>query len=528
MKSTAFIVPFLFIFSLCPAQDKDQELLGAVSFVTSNNVYVKFDSTEEIQVGDILRLSGKDCLKVTDKSSVSIVCSIMDDCAVNKGDLVSFRRPSKEVKVEPVPLVVAIEPEPDDKIPEESKASLYTENIRGRVSASSYNLFSNVRDDRHRFMTNFSLDANHIGDSKFSVQTYFNYRNLMGTTSSYTGRTSILNVFNLNLRYDATPDLVVVGGRAINPKASSLGANDGVMAEKYFGNFYVGAIGGFRPDIYDYGFNSDLLQYGGYVGIETTSEEIFSQTTAGLMEQSNAGNTDRRYVYLQHSSQISDLNLFGTMELDIFSKTGNNSRLTNLYLSARYRFSRAVNLMVSYDARKRIIYYESYDSMIDQLLDDDLARQGVRMRLNVRPAKIVWLGASYSNRFQSDDQNKSDNIYAYATVSKIPSIGGRINLSYNLNNSNYLASNILSVRYSREFFENNLSSEVYYRIANYTYENSLLGDFTQDFYGLNLSYRLSRTWQLSVLGEYSQFEAENTYRFYTRLIKRFYSKKKKR
>ncbi len=527
MKSVAFIVSFLLTFSLCQAQDKDQELVGTVSFVTSNNVYVKFDSTEEIKVGDLLQVSGKDCLKVTDKSSVSIVCSIMDDCSINKGDIVSFIFPSKEVIVEPVPVIVPVEPEPDDKVPEGSKESLFTENIRGRISASSYNLFSNTRDDRHRLMTRFSMDANHIGDSKFSVQTYLNYRNITSGGSSYDGRTSILNVFNLNLKYDVSPDLFVIGGRAINPKASSLGANDGLIAEKYFGNFYVGAMGGFRPDIYDYGFNSDLLQYGGYIGIETAADNVYSQTTAGVMEQTNAGNTDRRYVYLQHSSTLSELNLFGSMELDIFSKTGVNSRLTNLYLSARYRFSRAVNLMVSYDARKRIIYYETYDSLIEQLLDDDLARQGVRMRLNVRPVKILWLGASYSNRFQSDNQNKSDNIYAYATLSKIPSIGGRMNISYNLNNSNYLASNILSVRYSREFFENNLSAEVYYRIANYTYENSLLGDFAQDFYGLNLSYRLSRTWQLSILGEYSQFEAENTYRFYTRLIKRFYSKKKK-
>jgi len=525
----AYILIALFFCSLAHSQDRT--ITGTISFVTSNNVYVKFDSTSEIEIGKVLLVNGNECLKVTDKSSNSVVCSILNDCSVANGDSVTYFIIAPVDTTKPTTIT---EPE-EDALPSEIttpaeegiKTSLYEENIRGRISLGSYNTLSDVRDDRSIFRTRFSLDANHIGDSKVSVQSFLVYRNFNTTDDDYDGRTSIFNVYNLNVRYDATPDLSLTAGRKINPKASSIGAVDGLQVEKYFGNFYAGAMGGFRPDFENFGFNGDLLQYGGYVGIETNTKDFFSETTLGALEQTNAGATDRRYIFFQHMSTIaSDLTLFSSAELDIFGNGGDNTRLTNLYLSARYRFSRAVNAMISYDTRKVIIYYETFQTDIERLLDEDLARQGLRMRFNVRPAKILWMGVSYSKRFQNDNENKSDNIYGYATLSKIPGIGGRFNVSYNTNSTNYLTSNIFSARYSRDFFERKLNADIYFRRGEYSFENNI-NDLTLNFYGSTLSYRISRTWMLSVSGEYSQSDPENSFRFYTRLTKRFNSKKKK-
>ena len=531
MKFKSILILFSIINSFgLIAQDLEKRMEGTVSFVTSSNVYVKFDSTEDIEIGKILKFSDTDCLRVTDKSSTSVVCSIIDNCLIKKGDIVIYLLVSEE-NIETI-----IEPDEKEVIPIETvendsiilnKEPIYSEKIRGRISVGSYNSFSNLREDRHRIMTRFSMNADHISDSKFSLQSYLAYRNIITPSGSrYRGRTSVFNVYNLNLKYDASPSLSLTAGRKINSKASSTGAIDGLQVEKYFGNFYVGGIGGFRPDFSDYGFNSKLLQYGGYVGLETVSENFSSQTTLGAMEQTNSGSTDRRFVYFQHNSTIaSKLNLFGSLELDIFGKDNNDTRLTNLYLSTRYRFNKAVNIMVSYDSRKRIIYYETYESEIENILDDDLARQGIRARLNVRPFKMIWAGISYSNRFQSDDKNKSDNIYGYLTLTKIPKIGGRLNVSYNMNTNNYLTSNIYSIRHSRDLVKSKLYADFSFRQANYAYEDSNR-DFIQDYYGIVLNYRISRTWQFSISGEYSQLNDDNNYRFYSRLIKRFYSKKK--
>ncbi|MDX1462898.1 MAG: hypothetical protein R3359_07570 [Marinirhabdus sp.] len=517
------------------AQDTMAKQEGTVTFVTSTNVYVRFDSTEKIKVGDVLSFNGSECLKVSSLSSSSAVCTIINDCTINKDDTVTAKIPQQSTpEEEPVIDNVDTTDEPAtsnvDTAPEyQEEDSEYQENIRGRISAASYNQSSNVRESRSRIQGAFSLTANHINNSKWSVESFLAYRGITSTPPDYDARTSIFNVYNLNARYDVRPDLSLTAGRKINPKATSLGANDGLIAEKYFGKFYTGVMAGFRPDIFDYGLNTDLLQYGGYAGIETDSKAFYSQTTLGAMNQTNNGETDRRYIYFQHNSTIAtNLNLFSSMELDIFGGEAGGSRLTNLYLSARYRFSRAVNAMVSYDSRKQIIYYQSFLTQIEQFLDDDLARQGIRLRLNVRPAKILWLGASYSSRFQSDSQNESNNLFGYATISKIPAVGGRFNVSYNNNTSRYLASNIASVRYSRDIVKNKLMADGYFRNAKYDYENRD-ETFTQNYIGGGLNWTISRTWQFSINGELSTLDSndEMNYRFFTRLTKRFYSKKKK-
>ena len=74
---------------------------GAVSYVSTQNVYVKFSSTEGINIGDTLYLkNGEDllpALRVTNKSSVSCVCS-----RIAGGDI----RVSAEIvakKIQPAP-----------------------------------------------------------------------------------------------------------------------------------------------------------------------------------------------------------------------------------------------------------------------------------------------------------------------------------------------------------------------------------------------------------------------------------------
>ena len=199
----------------------------------------------------------------------------------------------------------------------------------------------------------------------------------------------------------------------------------------------------------------------------------------------------------------------------------NDPRLTNLYISARYRFNRKVNAMVSYDSRKRILYYETFQSDIERLLDEDMARQGLRLRINIRPIKYLMTGFGYSKRFQNDNENKSDNFNTYASYSKIPVIDGRVYLSYNMNSSNYLKSNILSFRYSRYLIENKLDADFSYRLANFDYFNSFTSTYDQHYLGLNLSLRINRKLFWSAYGELATGNKEDNYRIYTKLIKRF-------
>lgn len=518
------------------SQEVPEALTGVISFVTSTNVYVKFESTYLISVGDSLLLQDNNfsCLVVTNKSSTSCVCSVLPGCAVEKGKEVIFIPRAKPVeKSENLSEKL---PGPDLQtliLTDEEVTSLYNQEIRARVSASSYSTLSNTQDDRHRLMSRLSIDANHINDSPFSFQTYMNYRHILEQESSSSlPQNNFLRIYNLAVQYEATPTLSVVLGRQINPKVSSLGAIDGLQAEKQLGQSFVGILAGSRPDIFDYGYNPDLLEYGAYYGLNTDSKQLYSQTTVGVVEQRGNGEIDRRYAFLQHSSTLSNnFNLFASAEMDIFSKinftTKNDLRLTNLYVSGRYRFTRKLNLMVSYDSRKRIIYYETFKSDIERLLDDDLARQGIRARLNFRPMKYAYAGVSYSKRFQSDEQNRSDNYYGYFSLSRTPYIGGRTGITLNRNESNYLISNIASLRHSRSFLRNRLFAEGYYRLVHYEYANTP-DPLLQHFAGTNITYNITRNLMFSLSGEYSTYKGQNYLRFYSRIVQRFYSKKNKK
>ena len=183
-------------------------------------------------------------------------------------------------------------------------------------------------------------------------------------------------------------------------------------------------------------------------------------------------------------------------------------------------------MFLSYDSRKRILYYETFKSDIENLLDDDEARQGARMRVSIRPLKNTSVGLSYSKRFQNSGQNKSDNINGYITLNKIPVILGLLNVSYNINTSSYLESKILSFRHSRYLLRKKLNVDVYYRIIEYKYNISKINDalntaYKQSYMGSTLTYLAGKKLSFGIMGEISNLKNEKNYRINARITKRF-------
>ncbi len=507
---------------------------GEVTFLTSQHVYVKFISTEGIAVNDTLDLLkngvATPCLLVSSMSSTSCVCTVIGDC-----------RPEKQDRIQAGKLRTAAA----SKGPaERSKAarsagagrdSLGTsrERIRGRISAASYSNMPSARENDHRVMYRLSLTAANIANSKFSAETYVNYRKLYPADLEWRPqRTELLSVYNLALSYAPDSNTTIMLGRKINNSASSLGAIDGLQAERRFGGLFGGVIAGFRPDIYTYGLNTDLLQYGGYLGAQVNSRSIISRSTVGLMQQTNNGLVDRRYAYLQHSSTFKgNLNLFSTAELDLYSTQG-GARLTNLFVSGRYRFGRKVDFFASYDSRRRVVFFETFRNEVEMLLDDDLARQGLRFRLNVRPTKALGLGGTYSRRFQADGANASDNFGLSVNLNRDPAGAGRWSVQANRNISNYLSSDALSFRHARSLVADRLTMSLYYRVLEYRYtsrpEGSLLAaQVSQRYYGADLTLTFAKTFTFMILGELSTILQERNYRLNLSLSKRFDSRSKR-
>jgi len=532
MIRITIIVVLLLIALYGTAQDGMQ---GEVTFITAQHVYVRFERTEGIAVKDTLeQVKGgvpTPCLVVSSMSSTSCVCTVVSGCKFEKGDHVQTR--SLHVVESNGVGTRRVKPDRTEPIEEDTLGGK-GERIRGRLSAATYSTMPSDRENDHRVMYRFSLDADNIANSKFSAETYLNYRKLYpADLESHPQRTEFFNVYNLAVTYAPDPNTTITLGRKINNSASSLGAIDGLQMERNFGTIFAGAIAGFRPDIYTYGLNFDLLEYGGYIGAQVNSATVNSRSTVGLLQQTNNGMVDRRYAYIQHSSTFSgNLNIFSSGELDLYSTAGSSVRLTNFFISSRYRFSRKVDVFASYDSRRRVVYYETFRNDVEVLLDDDDARQGARVRLSVRPTRKLGLGAAYSKRFQADGANASDNIGGFLNFNMDPEGVGRWSVQANRNTSSYVRSDVLSFRHNRTLIPRLLTLSLYYRMVEYVYANRSDGSplsarASQRYYGADLSLNLARSFTFMVLGEMSTILEERNYRLNMSLVKRFDSKKKR-
>ncbi len=525
LKNLIIGIVFVFRIFLCLGQDNHVNIFGKVSFMTSNNVYVKFTDTKNISIGDTLFLLRDKvlypALVVKNKSSTSCVTNLINGHDVMIDDPIAFK---DDVSMATENKQVVTEPTHRTATPVTTNRR--NDGIAGSISAATYSNIATDRDDSHRTMYRLSLTAQHINQSKFSLETYLNYRQtFIRNDSLLIHQKDMFNIYNLALRYDLSPTASLSVGRKINSKISSVGAIDGLQGEKYFGNFYTGFIAGFRPDIANYTFNSKLFEYGGYLGIKSDKANLYSQTTIGFLEQQNDGQIDRRYTYFQHSSTLfRKINLFSSVELDLYSQVNgvpaNDLRMTNLYVSLGYRISKMIDFNVAYDSRKQILYYETFKTDIERLLDNDDARQGLRFRVNFRPYKTINLGINYSQRFQSTGLNQSENMNGYLNLSRVPGLGGRLFINVNKNTSDYLESQILSFRHSRTLIKMKLDMEIYYRMVTYQYLNKELA-YEQQYYGASLSYQITRKMALSVLGELATLPTEDNYRINTRITKRF-------
>lgn len=517
---------------------------GTVSFVSSRNVYVKFASTQNINLGDTLFISRAGelipALLANNKSSTSIVCTpLLDEKMEVSQEVVAKTTAKKEPpkakeekeerparppadnekaaaaeRANPV-----ITPESEDGEP------LFRQRVSGRISAGSYSNFSDYQ-NTHRMRYAFLFRGQNLSNSRFSTDNYITFRHTLNEwdeVKENLGRA--LKVYSLSVSYDFDSTSNLTLGRKINPRMSSVGAIDGLQYEKGFGHFTVGAIAGSRPDFSDYGFNPGLMQAGAYVGFAVGEGADFQQTTFGFIEQRNKAKVDRRFVYFQHMQELlNNLNLFSSFEVDLYENINNEAhsalRLANLLVSLRYRLSRNLRFSASYDNRKNIIYYESYKSFIDRLIEDE-TRQGLRLGASYRPFKTIVLGANASWRFQKSDLNLSRNLNAYLNFSRLPMLNARVSLTANFLQTNFLNSRIFGARISKDIIRRKLDGELYYRKVHYQYKSNET-TIGQDIAGASLSLNLMKNLALYLYYEGTfDDKGQALHRFNSRIIQRF-------
>jgi len=512
---------------------------GSISFITSQNVYVKFQSTENITVGDTL-FTIQDTKKtpvliVKDMSSISCVCTPISSNQWTVGDKVTTQykmvRQKKTGELEPKPAVAPIFAPVDSTTAKKEMPIMSKQSISGRISVSSYSNFSSVSDLSQRMQYTFSMNARNIGNSKLSGEAYISFAHKINEWSVV--KADIFNglkIYSLAMNYSINKNSTVWIGRKVNPLLSSVGAVDGLQYESKFKSLTVGIFAGTRPDYMNYSFNAKLLQYGGYVSHDHTTSNGNMQTSAAFVEQKNNGFTDRRFAYFQHTnSLLTNLYLFGSVEFDLYKKVmstqdstftqDNKPSMSNVYVSLRYRVVKQLSLSLSYSTRQNIIYYETYKTIIDQLLA--MANtQGYTFQVSYRPGKYISLGANAGYRYSKQDPKPSKNLYSYLTYSNVPWINACATISATLMETTYVSGSIYSAGLSRDLIPGKLFGGLDYRRVNYKFINTD-APLLQNMAEMNLTWMVAKRLSLSLNYEGTFEKARNYERIYVNLTQRF-------
>jgi len=509
---------------------------GKVSYLTGQNIYVKFETTESIHPGDtVFRKVDNQLIPlfvVENLSSVSCVGKPLDKFIAKAGDEVVVRVPVKSIPIKEVPIkpaaiqivpaIEAAQPALTDTLTKAKRE----QDIQGSLSVSSYSNLSNTPvDNSQRMRYTFSLRANNLAKSRFSAESYVSFAHRINEWEEVQQNVfNALKIYSLAVNYDLGERTSISAGRKINTNLSNIGAVDGIQAETTIGQFTMGAVAGSRPNDADYSVNFRLLEYGAFAGHNVSTKNGRMQTSAAFFEQRNTGITDRRFAYFQHdNSLLKKLYLFTSCELDLYKVIEgipkNEPTLTSLYVSLRYKPFKKLSLFASYDARKNVIYYETYKSYADRLLEE-ATRQGLQFKVNYRPGNQVSMGLSSGYRFRDKDINPNKNLNGYLTVNQVPWIKVSATLTANLLSTSYMEGQVYGIRLSRDIIPGKLYGDFNYRFIDYNFLNTD-AQLIQNVAQWNLSWQIKNKLSFSIDYELTFENISKYHRMYISMSKRF-------
>lgn len=509
---------------------------GKVSFITSQNVYLMFDNTDGIEVGDTLyfEIRGKIIPAIVVKylSSQSVAGEKIGKNDIRIGDtIIAFVRKKDTrstlhvIAGDEKDTTLIINAKPQILNADRSMIPVKRKEIYGSFNATSFSNYANYPNSVGIQRWNYSLN---LQDENISGSSFYfsNYMNLSYMSSEWQDvKANIFNnlrVYDLSLGYKGSGFNIWLG-RHINYSISSAGPIDGLQVEKSFGNFAIGGIFGSRPDYNSLGLNSQLFEYGGYVNRIDSVNNGVVQSTLAIFQQTNHGHTDRRFLYFQHTNNaFKNLYFFLSSEVDLYKVKNNIQQnglsLTSFFFNTQYTPDNIISLNLSYDARKNVVYYQSFKSFLDSLFTNEM-RQGIQMGIFLRPVIGLFINMNGGYSYQKGDIKPSRNYNISISESEIPIIDLTATVSYNRVFNNFQDGSIynftlykyltfnassISVGFSNvtynfgynanKFFQKSINAQIDTKILgplffNFYYEGDFTGTTTYNRFMTGFNYR---------------------------------------
>lgn len=526
------IVLILLLHSISFAQEREKRI-GTITHISSQHAYAQFDKTNLINIGDTLYLSKNGtenpALIVKFISSRSCAGESVLGISLNVNDrviaYVPIEEQTKAIATKEIDSTKKIVTQPLNTTPSFQPGFKSQKNYKGRFSIqSSSNLNNNVANiQRWRYTLSFNADSISGTPLSFSNYMFFTYNtNDWQNVKSNLGKA--LKIYDFNVSYSFGKEVgKLTLGRSLNNKISSIGSIDGLQYQHKLGRFYLGGLVGSHPNFSDYGYNSKMFEYGFYINRLDTLGNSNMENTVAFFNQTNDFKTDRRYLYFQHTNNIiKNTNFFASSEVDLFKKENgvnkNNLTVTSIFLNLYVNPTRFFSFSFSYDARRNVVYYETYKSFIDSLFSNEM-NQGFRTGLNLRPFNNLSLSLSGGYRFQKNDTKPARNFNGNLYYGSIPLLNVSGNISYTKLISSFTEGSIAGIRLSKYITSLDMNISTDYRRIEYKFsggtqliQNNLSADFS---YKLPLDVYFGLNYEVT-------FEKQNSYsRLFIDITKRF-------
>lgn len=485
------IIVSLSAIKLCLPQERI-ERFGKITYKSSQNVYVQFDSTNGIRPGDTL------FVKTKGKFVPAVAVSFMSSRSCAGANLSSNNLKIGDELIAFIPIInktdIKVVVDKDSTSRDSSLSdnnvivknrtenkTRWVPNTSGRISIQSYsNLLQNDPSaNSQRWRYTFRFDAENIQQSGLSVSTYASYLYRADEWQLIVKKPwNYLKVYDLSLGYDFGNETKLRIGRYLNPRIANISSVDGLQLQTKLSDYFGGLLIGSRPNFITFGFEPKLLEFGGYIGRIDTLSDGLMENTVGFFQQMNNSKTDRRFAYFQHSNSVlRNFNLFLSSEVDLYAvEKGvpkNKLSLTSLFLSSRYSPTRTVAFTLSYDARKNVIYYETFKTQIDSIFENE-TRQGLRLGTTLRLFNSVFIELNTGYRFLSKDKRPSKNFNGFFTYSQIPWLEISPTISYSQLTSSYIDGKIYEISVAKFLSAIDYSISAAFTYLDYTYLSGMM------------------------------------------------------
>ena len=200
MRPWVIILLLLLVTTVSHGQYQESGMEGTVTFISTQNIYVKFRSTEDISAGDTLYLRQESntlpAMIARYLSSTSVACIPIDSINIDQGTKVIWIRKKVNIPKPPPdrtrPVNANIVMKTDSLAKPKPEMPTNKEEIKEYISAASY-LFYSSQPGRNsqRMQYTLSLRARNLSDSKLSLESYVTFRHKIHEWSAISD-----NIFN--------------------------------------------------------------------------------------------------------------------------------------------------------------------------------------------------------------------------------------------------------------------------------------------------------------------------------------------